>query len=379
MVLSLTLLACNRKHIQHDCIIDILTRRGMGNFNYSVVQRVLSEVTSRVYFIFIKMTQNGSPASAARKTLEEICEMEEMHKKTPVTSSILATANILMRSEKEKLDSLVLALRKKFQTWIKSTSSYKLSATKREKLWKLFHQFSLTDGYDLCIALDKSLDLNAHETFWQLFMEKEFLRQVINSLSLPQPSTSSAECTREVSKVEENAIRYAAGYVIRKLETKYSKNETESSAECTQALQAMAGKLHTRRSLTTHPSGSWTHLVDRGGLYHIEDMVYYLFLVLELLADQELNQLLQKGKGLEKLNKDKLSWLCENEEVQFIWCLVSVTVQEESIRQQLLRDIAYLWITTRIHSKLQKVKEDRKKAKAECVKGKLSLRKQLAK
>ena len=44
-------------------------------------------------------------------------------------------------------------------------------------------QFSLHDGYDLCIALDKSLDLNAHETFWQLFMEKEFLRQVINSLS----------------------------------------------------------------------------------------------------------------------------------------------------------------------------------------------------
>ena len=40
--------------------IDILTRRGMGNFNYSVVQRVLSEVTSPVYLIFIKMTQNGS-------------------------------------------------------------------------------------------------------------------------------------------------------------------------------------------------------------------------------------------------------------------------------------------------------------------------------
>ena len=244
----------------------------MGNFNYSVVQRLLSEVTSRVYFIFIKMTQNGSPSAA--KTLEEICEMDEMKKKTAVTSSVLATANILRECpEKEELSSLVLALRERFSTWIESTTRYKLPATKREKLWKLFHQFSLHDGYDLCIALDKSLDLNAHETFWQLFMEKEFLRQVINSLSPPQPSTSSAETTRELSKVEENAIRYAAGYVIRKLETKYSKQKTESSMECTQALQEMAGKLHTRRSMTTHPSGSWTHLVDRGGLYHVEDMV----------------------------------------------------------------------------------------------------------
>ena len=87
----------------------------MGNFNYSVVQRLLSEVTSRVYFIFIKMTQNGSPSAA--KTLEEICEMDEMKKKTAVTSSVLATANILRECpEKEELSSLVLALRERFST-----------------------------------------------------------------------------------------------------------------------------------------------------------------------------------------------------------------------------------------------------------------------
>ena len=327
--------------------------------------------------------------STAARTLEEICGMEEMKKKTPVTISVLATANTLRQcNEQEKLTTLVLTLRNRYAAWIRSTSRYKwtrstsrykISATKREKLWKIFHQFSLNDGYDLCKALNKSLDLNAHESFWQLFMEKEFLRQVISSLIQPEPSSSSAEAPtprEQLSNVEENAIRYAAGYVIRKLETKYSKQKTESSRECTQALKEMAGQLHTHRSLTAHPSGSWMHLVDGGGLYHVEDMVYNLFLVLELLADQELNQLLQKGKGLQKLKKNKLDWLCDDDEIQFIWCLVSVTIQEESVRQQLLHDIAYLWITTRTHSKLQ---EDHKKAKAECVKGKPSLRKQLAK
>ena len=42
-------------------------------------------------------------------------------------------------------------------------------------------------------------------------------------------------------------------------------------------------------------------------------------------------------------------------------------VQEESVHDQLLRDIVYLMITTRAHSKVQKVKEDHKKAKAQGV------------
>ena len=88
----------------------------MGNFNYSVVQRLLSEVTSRVYFIFIKMTQNGSPSAA--KTLEEICEMDEMKKKTAVTSSVLATANLQRMPREGRIGSLVLALRERFSTWI---------------------------------------------------------------------------------------------------------------------------------------------------------------------------------------------------------------------------------------------------------------------
>lgn len=112
----------------------------------------------------------------------------------------------------------------------------------------------------------------------------------------------------------------------------------------------------------------------------MEDLVYYLFVAIELIADRELTEILKKkGKGLEKLKKDKLDWLCEDEEVQFIWCLISpMTIEEESVRQKLLRDIAYLWVTTRTHSKVQRVKEDHKKAKAECVQGKRSLRKQLA-
>ena len=106
--------------------------------------------------------------------------------------------------------------------------------------------------------------------------------------------------------------------------------------------------------------------------------MYYLFVALELNADRELTMIfMKKSKGLESFKRSRLDWLCDDEEVQFIWCLISLmTIEEESVRQKLLHDIAFLWITTRAHNKVHRVKEDHKRAKAG-FKEKRSLRKQL--
>ena len=54
--------------------------------------------------------------------------------------------------------------------------------TKRDKLYiptyVLFHQFSLEEGFKICSTCDKALKLSATETFWQLLMEKEFIRMM---------------------------------------------------------------------------------------------------------------------------------------------------------------------------------------------------------
>ena len=323
--------------------------------------------------------------SSAVAVLEEICAMEELKKATVVTSSVLTTARTLLQlkddsSKLKSLSELTRELEKKYSESLKKVKSYKLAATKRDKLWRFFHQFSLNEGYTACKKCDKAMELNAHEMFWQLFLEKGFLREVNKALKPSLASdTACASRPREVSDVEENAIRYIAGYVIRKLEVKYAKQKTESGMECTTALKEMAGQLHTRQKITEHHSANWTCLVDRGGLYHVEDIVYYLFVALELIADKELSTILErKGKDIEKIGKGKLQWLCEDEEIQFIWCLISpLTIQEESVRQNLLRDIVHLWVTTRIHSKLKQLKEEWKKSKAEAIKGKKALRKQL--
>ena len=62
--------------------------------------------------------------------------------------------------------------------------------------------------------------------------------------------------------------------------------------------------------VTQHQFLNWTRLTDRGGLYHVEDVVFKLFVALEHVADKEL----LLGKGLEMVKKEKLSWICDNEE-----------------------------------------------------------------
>lgn len=84
---------------------------------------------------------------------------------------------------------------------------------------------------------------------------------------------------------------YTAGYVIRKIEQIYSHQSTQEAIECTTALKEMAGKLTTRDTVpcaSEHRSSDWTRLTDHGGLYHVEDIVYDLFVSIELLANKEL-------------------------------------------------------------------------------------------
>ena len=67
-------------------------------------------------------------------------------------------------------------------------------------------------------------------------------------------------------------------------------------------------------------SAEWTALADRGGLYHVDDS---LFVALELACHGVLDTILEsKGEGIERVKKENLAWLCNDEEVQFLWNVV---------------------------------------------------------
>ena len=173
--------------------------------------------------------------------------------------------------------------------------------------------------------------------------------------------SASSDLHHTLSVVESNAVRYAAGFILRKLEQKFAKQKTKEAIQCTAALREMAAKVKIRKPATKQqPSTKWINLVDRGGLYHIQDTVYDFFITIEYFVDDKLSEILkQKGRGIECVRKDQLAWVVDEDEVQSLWSQVgSSIVEDETARQHLLLEIVYLWITTRGHSKTQKTNEN---------------------
>ena len=227
------------------------------------------------------------------------------------------------------------------------------------------------------------------EILWQLLLEKEFTCFLTTNLAPAYNVSATDATTRALSEIEQNAVRYTAGYVIKKLEERYSKRKSKEAKDCTKALQAMAGKLHTRTNKTSEEASSeakeqpssnkWINMVNRGGLYFVEDIVYDLFVTIEPIVDSKLSEILKEhGKGIEQVKKENLAWVCDDEEVQDLWDQISSnSIEDEEISEDLLREIVHMWVTTRGHSKTHKIKEDYKLSQKTTVKGKRSLRKEL--
>ena len=88
-------------------------------------------------------------------------------------------------------------------------------------------------------------------------------------------------------------------------------------------------------------------------------MVYDLFIAIELIVDAKLSEIFQKGgKGIEHVNKENLSWVCEEGDIQCAWNMIRPhSIEEETVRQDLLNRIVHMWITIRGHSKTCQIKE----------------------
>ena len=138
-----------------------------------------------------------------------------------------------------------------------------------------------------------------------------------------------------------------------------------AAEECVAALQEMGGKLHHRPSgdePDQFSSTKWSQLVDRGGLYFVQDEVFDLFIMIKLIVDSKLDKIYgQGGQGIEQVKRENLSWICEDEDVKSVWSFISPNaIEEDAVRQDLLTDIAFLWVTSRGHSRAHQIKEDYK-------------------
>ena len=175
---------------------------------------------------------------------------------------------------------------------------------------------------------------------------------------------------REFDEIEENAIYYAAGYIIRKLIWKYEKTSGEDSKLFINALWDMIGEdCHSVEATSTYNDyvKIWIKAQDRGGLQHVSNDTFNCFKAIEVVT----YQLIENGYEKEYVTSQAYC----NPNILFYWELISDLEQEKSL--VLLRDVIELWFTVRGFALTNRLFEEYKQTSKSNIKGKKGLRKTL--
>ena len=135
----------------------------------------------------------------------------------------------------------------------------------------------------------------------------EVSNDTIEELQLSEPS-------RQLTIIEENAVYYAAGYILQKLIKKYRQRSDEKSVDIMGALLNMVG-LDIMGDVPEDTSSYidyvkiWTDNNDGGGLLHVSNDMYRCFVAIEEIVYKNIIE----GRPKDKVIVDVIS----DENVQF--------------------------------------------------------------
>ena len=155
------------------------------------------------------------------------------------------------------------------------------------------------------------------------------------------PCSSTTIAVSPLSSEEQNALRYVAGYVIRKVLEHYKKNDGVSEESL--LLYSFSGN-----EATGDATEMWTDALDRGGLWHVKDSTYALFYSLE----EELRCHLQKiplQTYSQTIQLRLMDTLIASEDVLFQWSLLGHEIDDVK-GMTVLSKIVKLYVTTRGHA-----------------------------
>ena len=218
-------------------------------------------------------------------------------------------------------------------------TSKKNSQKERELMWGHFHRLRCTSEfyikwYDFML---KSIKCKPSPTFYQYITHEVFINE-INTMYDGNSSTQTSTCTLEMTKIEENALRYVAGYVCRRTRINLETSTHPHKDEMIYCIFNLSGD--------DSQTEAWTNIVDRGGLWHVSDMTYELFHAIETEVRQHLT-VSETKRVMDK--QGLLQAVLNNADVLFQWCLLSSDHQDEVIHD-LLKIMADLYITIRGYS-----------------------------
>ena len=291
-------------------------------------------------------------------------------------SAVILSACTVERGLKalEVFDSTCKTLLQELVTTSLTSTSYSLM---KERLYRDFHrlrQEKLVNVWhkflsDICLSDTDSA--TADPLLMQYVFEQSF-EHFIRTTFLVATSTEE----ENITEAELNALRYAAGYVPRALITRLSRESRPlpSKQDFIACLRGMAEDESSVQDGTLFYTKRWTNAVDRGGLFKVKDDVYQFFVELEKKLCKELKLMLQRRK----VDKSSvLTSLVNDDVLTFHWCALSLSIDDESAKKELLTMVVDLWLTIRGFSTAGAYVEYYKQCTKKSTKKSSSLRKSL--
>ena len=178
---------------------------------------------------------------------------------------------------------------------------------------------------------------------------------------------------------EENALRFACGFIPFKLIGKHAKKKDAKSQCIVRCLKALSQKSDSELLVEeAEDYECYTTVllqkINKGGLFQVNDAAYNLFRSVEEVVRTRLPRRVMGGDEV-----DVVSSVCDNEEVNRQWESLSAHFDDPNQRSVLLREIVQLWVNARGFSLAASWLEQYKAAKHCLLQKKKSLRKFLRK
>ena len=200
----------------------------------------------------------------------------------------------------------------------------------RFKLWELYFTIRSSKQFiQNWITFLSLMKVSPTPVLYQHLTDVVF-KSLIRSKLLFRTQKSADEETLMVTPVEANALRYVAGYVCHHVCNSIRQKNHPLKDDLLLFLSSLVKLSGDGEDCGT--AEEWTNLVDRGGLFHVNEITYALFISLE----NEIRDCLKSlSTGVAGPSSDRQTTITQrlvnNDDVQFYWCMIAANFEVDDL------------------------------------------------
>lgn len=231
------------------------------------------------------------------------------------------------------------------------------------KVWSNFHKLRF-DGHiqDLwaayLIAIHTPPPLQGEAKLLLQLLLDRLLKRLIAAEARDCSTAAVPKQQIALTLREQNAVRYMAGYIVRKMKTKFKgsskcQSEMQKRVLFLRVISAMESDDQTQDAISSmEPTCNWVDMVDREGLCCVNNDAYLLMESIEVETRQYLQPDGVKQAPGQAVQQQIISSVLDNKAILSRWDLLASPIppRYEAYSLELFEEIVTLWTTVRCFS-----------------------------